>query len=90
MLHLVLQLTHIIRHWIHTQRIQTTIEHVGLDAHLVERLTESTNSMVGVFTCQQVHLFESTTIGLHTVEHTHVDDGWRNALQLVLTRLELT
>ena len=40
MLYLIHQGTHIIRHRIHTERIQTTIKHVGLDTHLVEWLTE--------------------------------------------------
>ena len=90
MLYLVLQLTHIIGHRIHTQRIQTAIEHVCLDAHLVERFTECPNGSVWILTCQQVYLLEGTTIGLHTVEHAHVDNGWCDTLQLVFTRLELT
>ena len=89
-LHLVLQLAHIIGHWIHTQRIQTSVEHVGLDAHLIEGLAERPHCIVGVFACQQVNLFECAAIGFHTRETTHVDDGRSNTLQLVLAWLELT
>ena len=63
LLHLVHQLAHIVRNRIHTQGIQATVQHVSLDAHLVEGLTESTHRQVGVLASHQVHLLESTTIG---------------------------
>ena len=88
-LHLIHQLAHVVGHGVHTQGVQTAVEHVGLDAHLVEGLTEGANGLVGVLAGHEVHLLEGSAIGLHTAEAAHVDDDRGNALQLVLTRLEL-
>ena len=88
LLDFVHQLAHIVGHGIHTKGVQATIQHVGLNAHLVEGFTESTNGQVGVLACHEVHLLESTTIGFHTSKASHVNNHWSNALQLVLTRLK--
>ena len=90
MLHLIHQFAHIIGHGIHAKSIQATIEHVGLDAHLIEGLTEGAHGLIRILTCHEVHLFESTTIGLYTGKATHVDDNRSDAFQLVLARLKLT
>ena len=90
MLHLILQLAHVVGYGIHAESIQTAVEHVSLDAYLVKRLTECAHGMVGVLASQQVYLLEGTAIGFHTVEHVHVDDCRSYALQLVLAWLELT
>ena len=87
-LHFVLQLAHVVGHGIHAEGIQSAVEHMGLDAYLVERLTEGTDSAVGVLAGKQVHLLKGTTVGFHSVEYSHVDDGGGNALQLVLAGLE--
>ena len=89
-LHLIHQGTNIIGHRIHTQCIQTAIQHVRLDASLVERLTESTNGIVGVLACQQVYLLEGSTIGFYTGKTAHFDNNGSNALQLIFAWLELT
>ena len=89
-LHLIHQRTHIIGHRIHSQSVQTTVEHVGLDTYLIEGLTEGSYGQVGVLACHQVHLLKGTTIGFHAAEAAHIDDCGRNALQLVLAWLELT
>ena len=79
-LHLIHQGAHIVRHGIHTQGIQATIEHVGLNTCLVEWFAECPYSSIGVLTRHEVHLLKGTAIGLHTTEAAHVDDDWRNAL----------
>ena len=89
-LHMILQLAHVIGHRIHTQGIQTTVQHVGLDAYFVEGLAECTYSGIGVLTGQQIDLLESTTVGLYACETAHVDNRRGYALQLVFTGLKLT
>ena len=89
MLHLIHQCAHVVRHRIHTEGVQTTIEHVGLDTYLVKRLTERTDSEVRVLTSHQVHLLKGTTIGFYSGETAHINNGRGNALQLVLTGLKL-
>ena len=88
-LHLVLQSAHVVGHGIHAEGVEATVEHVGLDAHLVERLTEGSHSEIGVLARHQIHLLKGTTIGFHSGETAHVDDNGGNTLQLVLTGLEL-
>ena len=61
-----------------------------LYSDFIEGLTEGTNGLVGVLTCQEVNLFECTTIGLYAVEATHLDDYGGDASQLVFAWLELT
>ena len=88
-LDLVLQLSHIIGHRIHAQSVEAAVEHVGLDTYFIERFAESTHGGIGVLAGEQVDLFESTAVGFHTVENSHVDDDRCDALQLVLAGLEL-
>ena len=90
MLYLVHQGTYIIGHRIHTQCVQTTIEHVGLDAHLVKRFTECAHGIVRILTGHQVHLLEGTTVSLNATKAAHINDYRSDALQLILTWLELT
>ena len=90
MLNLIHQRTNIVRNRIHSQSIQSTIKHVRLDTHFVERFTESTYCQIGVLACHQVHLFKSATIGFHSGETAHINNCRGNAFQLILTRLELT
>ncbi len=80
MLYLILKFTNIIGYRIHAERVQTAVEHVSLNTHLIEWLTESTYGSVGVLASQQVHLLKGSTIGLHTIENAHVDDGRGNTL----------
>jgi len=87
-LHTVHHLAHIVGHGVHTQGVETPVEHVGLDAHLVEWLAEGADSIVGVLSGQEVYLFKCTAVGFHTRETSHVNDGRSNALQLVLAWLK--
>ena len=88
-LHLIPQLAHVVGHGVHTQGVQAAVEHVGLDAHFVERLAEGTDGQVRVLASHEVHLLEGTAVGLDAAEAAHVDNHRRYALQLVLARLEL-
>ena len=83
MFYLIHQLTHIGRHRIHAQRIQTTVQHVGLYIGIVESLGKGTYSLVGVFSVQQIHLFGSTAIGFHAVETTHVHNNGSDGSKLI-------
>ena len=89
MLHLIHKLSHVVRHWIHAQCVKTAVEHVGLDAHLVKWLTECPYGIVWVLACQEVDLFESTSISLNSGEAAHVDYYRSYSFQLVFTWLKL-
>ena len=89
-LHLVHEGTYIVWHRIHTKSVQSTVEHVSFDAHLVEWLTECTNCIIRILASEEVNLLESTTIGLYTAKATHLNDNWGNLSQLILAWLELT
>ena len=89
MLHLVHEAAHVVGHRIHAQRIEAAVKHVGLYAHLIERLTESTNSVVRIFTGKQINLFKGSSVRFNTREATHVDDCRSNTFELVFARLEL-
>ena len=90
LLDLIHQLTDIVRNGIHTDGIETTVEHVCLDTHLIEGFTKSTDSRVGILTGKQVHLLKSTSIGFHTGKTPHINNHRGNAFQLIFTRLEFT
>ena len=89
-LDLVHQSAYIVGHGIHAQRVETAVKHVGLDAHLIERLAECAHGVVRILAGQKVHLLKGTTVGLHATEATHLNDYRSDALQLVLAWLELT
>ncbi len=90
MLHLIHQRTHVVGHRIHTKGIETTIKHVGLDAYLIERLTECPNGTIRIFTCHQVYLLEGSTIGFNATETAHINNHGSYALKLILTGLKLS
>ena len=73
-LHFVHQLAHICRNRIHTQRIQTTVQHMRFDTRLVERFAERTHRLIRVLAIQQVHLLTRAAVRLYAVETTHVND----------------
>ena len=77
-LHFVHQFAHVSRHRIHTQRIQSAVQHMGLDTCLIKRLTERTHCLIWVLAVQQVYLFARTAVGLYAVKTTHVNDHRRN------------
>ena len=89
-LHLVHESAYVIGHGVHSQGVESTVKHVGLDAYLVERLAECPHGIVGVLAGKQVHLLEGATICLYTGKASHVYYYRSDALQLVLAWLELT
>ena len=89
-LHLVHQTTDVGRYGEHAQRVQTTVEHMRLDAGLVEGACEGTHGLVRVLTVQQVDLFEGAAVGFDTCKAAHLDDDGCDAFQLVLSRLEFS
>ena len=80
LLHLIHQLADVVGNRIHAQGIKTTVQHVGLDAYLIEGLTEGTNGQIRILASHEVDLFESATIGFYTGETSHINDDGRNAL----------
>ena len=90
LLHLIEELAHILWNWAHAQSVQSAVEHVSLDASLMERLCPFAHRLVGVFSVEEVHLLETTTVCFNTVETSHLDDGWSHFYELVHTRLILT
>ena len=84
------QATHVGRHAVHTQAVQRALQHVGLDASLVERLGPGTDGFVGILAVHEVHLLEGAAVGLDAVEAAHRDNHGCNLLQLVHTRLVFT
>ena len=75
MFHFVHQLTYIVRYWIHTQCVKSAVEHVGLDACLMERLCPLAYCDIWVLAIEEVDLLEATAIGFYTVEASHLDDS---------------
>ena len=90
MLHLVHQPAHIGGNGIHTQRIQSAVEHVGLYARIVERLGKGADCLVRVLTIEKVHLLESSAVGLDTCKAAHFDYQRCDTYQLVYSRLVFT
>ena len=89
-LHLVLQLTEIVRTREHTESVETAVEHVRFNTHFVERLCKRAYCIVGILAVEKIHLLKSTTIGFYTSKTPHLDDDRCNAFQLVLARLKFT
>ena len=89
LLHLVEELAHVLGAWAHAETVQCAVEHVRLDASLMERLGPFADRLVGVFSVEEVHLLEATTVGFHTVEASHLDDGWSHFDELIYPRLVL-
>ena len=77
------QSAHVGRYAVHTQAVQSTFQHMCLYASLVELLGPGTDGLVGVLAIHQIHLLESTAIGLNAVETAHSHDDRRNFGQLV-------
>ena len=75
LLHLGHQLAHVLGHAIHAKAVQRTLQHVGLDAGLVELFGPGTDGFVGVLTIHEVHLLKGTSVGLDAVEATHFHDS---------------
>ena len=86
-LHLEHEFAHVGRNRIHAQGVESSFEHVGLDADLVEGGGPLAHGDVGVLSVEEVHLFERSAIGLDAVKTAHVDDGGCDSDELVNPRL---
>ena len=75
------QCSHVIWHREHSQCVQTSFKHVGLDTGLVERSGPFPDSLVRILSEKEVHLLEGTTVGFNSVEASHVDDNRCNLLK---------
>ena len=85
MFYLVHQLAHVHRAGVHAERVEAAVEHVRLDASLVERLRKGPDGLVRVLAIEKLDLFERTTVRFNAVEATHVDDYWGYFFELVNT-----
>ncbi len=75
---------------IHPQGIQSAIQHVCFDTCLVERFCKSAYCLIRIFSIQQIHLLEGTTVCLDARKATHVNDGRCYTYQLIFARLEFS
>ena len=89
-LHLILQAADVGRDGEHAQRVQAAVEHVGLDADLVERFGKRADGLVRILTVEKVYLLKGAAVRLNTREAAHLDDDRRNTFQLVLAGLEFS
>ena len=69
------QFAHVRGHGIHTQGVEAALQHMGLDAGLVEGGRPLADGDVRVFAVKEVHLLERAAVGLDAVEATHVNDS---------------
>ena len=90
LLYLIHQTSDVGRHGVHAQGVQAAVEHVRLDAGLVQGGGKGADGLVGVLAIEQVHLFEGASVGLYAGEAAHLDDDGGDACQLVGTGLVLT
>ena len=77
---------HICGNRIHPECVKSSFKHVCLDAGLVERSRPPAHGHIRILSEQEVHLLEGTSIGLDTVETSHVDNGRSHFFQLVNPR----
>ena len=89
-LHLIHQSADIVGHGIHTQCVQTAVEHVCLYAGIVQYLCIGTDRFVWILSCEQIYLFECTAICLYAGKTAHFYKYWSNVYQLVFAWLELS
>ena len=84
------QFTHVGGNGVHTETVQTSVEHMRLNTCVVEKFTESPHRMVWVFAIEEVYLLRGTAVGLYASEATHLDDVRCNLFQLVFAWHVLT
>ena len=90
MLDFIHQFTHICRNRIHTQCIQSTIEHMCLNTCFSKRCGKSTDGFIRIFTIQQIHLLKSTSIRFNSCKTAHFNNQRSDTYKLVNTRLIFT
>ena len=90
LLYLVEEFAQVLRTRAHAQSVQRTVQHVCLNASLVERLRPLANCLIRIFTIKQVNLLKTTTVSLHAVKASHLYYRRSNLYKLVHTWLILT
>ena len=83
LLYLVHEFAHVCRNGVHAKGVERTLEHVGLDAGLVEGGRPRPDGAVRVLAVEKVNLFESAAVGLDAVEASHIYDSGSHPDQLV-------
>jgi len=86
LLYFIEQLTYVGRYRTHSQTVQRTVEHVCLNSSFMKRLRPLTDSLVRIFTKQQVNLFKTSPVCFYTGKTPHFDNGWGHLHQLVYSR----
>jgi len=69
------QLTQIFGTRAHPDAIETSFQHVGFDTGLIEWGGPFSDTVVGVFTSEEIDLFESSSIGLYSVKAAYGNNG---------------
>ena len=67
----------------HTEAVESTFEHVGLDASLIKRGSPGADGDIRVFAIHEVDLFKSAAISLDAVEAAHIDNSRGHLNELV-------
>ena len=90
MLHTIHQTAYIGRHRIHAQSVQTTVQHMRLYTHFIERFGKSAYGFVRILTVQQIHLLKSSPVRFHTGKTPHFNNQRSDTYQLIYTGLIFT
>ena len=83
LLYLEHEFAHIQGYGVHAEGVEAALQHVRLDARLVEGRRPGPHGLVGILSEQEVHLLEGAAVGFHPVEAAHVDNGRSHLHQLV-------
>ena len=77
------QLAHVGGHRVHTQGVESALQHMGLNPGFMERGRPHADGLVGILAVEEIDLLESAAVGLHPVETPHIDDGGSDPHKLV-------
>ena len=73
--------TYVIRYREHSQCVKTSLKHVSLNSHLVERSRPLSYCLVRILSKQKVNLLKSTTVTFNAVKATHINNYRSNLLK---------
>ena len=86
LLDLIHKFTDVRRNRIHSQCVKAALKHMRPDTGLLERGGPLTDSLVRILSEEEVHLLESTSVGLDTVKTAHPDDRRSHFFELCDSR----
>ncbi len=89
LLHLIKKLTQVLWTWTHAECVECTVEHVGLNTCLMERLGKCTHCLIWILSIKEIHLFKTTAVCFNAVEAAHLDNCRSHLHKLVNTWLIL-